>query len=301
MGKIHGRRSRQASRICSAACGQHRFATPSLCSVRCSISSSEFKLIKLSSELGHQREQQRQKDHGFIKSSLDDLQQKTEDNNAQNRKDYARILDGVALVQSSSKANRANLEDVRKTTNQVASAMSDLSEENRDWFRSVMYTNLKNYDAILAVQQSISSVPTTMTDSNIKFTDALDRHHELPYSYFQVWDVSIRPQIIAIASLISLQVFEAFLKAQFVDVPGSSQVSKGQYHILDGRDSLQLVTKTNWSQGVFPGSEVTMAVVLSMVRIEEGRCPRPSCGWRIAFSKLTTVITWYVSYFLLFA
>jgi hypothetical protein len=125
-----------------------------------------------------------------LENTLDDIQRTADNSNAQIHRNHAQVLDRVASIKSSSKANTAILADVRKTTDQVASAISDLSDENRDWFKSVMYTNLKNYDAILAMQRSISLSPTTITDSNIRFTDALDRHHELPYSYFQVWDVS---------------------------------------------------------------------------------------------------------------
>jgi hypothetical protein len=28
-----------------------------------------------------------------------------------------------------------------------------------------------------------------LTDSNIRFVDALNRRHELPYAYFDSWDV----------------------------------------------------------------------------------------------------------------
>ena len=111
----------------------------------------------------------------------------------------------------------------------------------------------------LAFQQHVPMPPTTLVVSNIKFTDALDRYKELPYDYFRNWDV-----------------FETFLKGEFRNAPGKPQVLAGQYTITDARSTL--VTKENWNQSIFPGSEITMSVILSMLRLQIGKCPRPSCG-----------------------
>ena len=111
----------------------------------------------------------------------------------------------------------------------------------------------------LAFQQHVPLTPTSVVASNIKFTDALERYRELPYDYFRNWDV-----------------FETFLKGEFRDAPGKRQVLAGQYTISDPRGTL--VTKENWSQFIFPGSEITMSVILTMLRLQIGKCPRPSCG-----------------------
>jgi hypothetical protein len=90
-----------------------------------------------------------------------------------------------------------------------------------------------------------------------------------------------------------MQIFETFLKGEFGNAPGRRQVLAGQYTIADARNPGVIVTKDNWSQVVFPGAQITMSVILSMLRLQVGKCPRPSCGQASAFDRASTsLIEW---------
>jgi hypothetical protein len=70
-------------------------------------------------------------------------------------------------------------------------------------------------------------------------------------------------------------------------------VLAGQYTIADARNPGAVLTKDNWSQMVFPGTQITMSVILSMLRLQIGKCPRPSCGQASTFDgESTSLIEW---------
>lgn len=57
------------------------------------------------------------------------------------------------------------------------------------------------------------------------------------------------------------QVFEAFLRNDFRNKPGSLKVLDGRYIIMDARNEEIVVTKTSWEKIVGPGSDLIMSVI----------------------------------------
>ncbi|KAI9727065.1 MAG: hypothetical protein M1834_008533 [Cirrosporium novae-zelandiae] len=72
--------------------------------------------------------------------------------------------------------------------------------------------------------------------------------------------------------------FEGLLRAEFKNAPGFNQVVQGQYHLLNVKQLDSIIDKEEWDRRIFPGSEITMSIILSRLQSRPGVCPRSSCG-----------------------
>ena len=68
------------------------------------------------------------------------------------------------------------------------------------------------------------------------------------------------------------------LEREFENCAGEEEVLRGDYRLLDARFYNRALTWYNWEQGVFPGTEVVMSVLMTAARTETGRCARSGCG-----------------------
>lgn len=68
------------------------------------------------------------------------------------------------------------------------------------------------------------------------------------------------------------------LKCHFRELPGEERVLKGQYHVLNAKREGLVIDKNRWEPSVFPGSQVTMSIILTTQVFLDGVCPRPGCG-----------------------
>ncbi|KEF62857.1 uncharacterized protein A1O9_00830 [Exophiala aquamarina CBS 119918] len=116
------------------------------------------------------------------------------------------------------------------------------------------------YTILVTSQSSINATPSLLLDSNIQFEDALGRKSPLPYQWFHHWES-----------------FEGLLRAEFKDVPGQLKVIEGEYHLIDSKKDGTLIKKDDWKKLVFPGSSITMSMIISQMRWQGALCPRPSC------------------------
>ena len=73
---------------------------------------------------------------------------------------------------------------------------------------------------------------------------------------------------------------ESFIKHTFCasDTPGTKQVQSGRYIVSPSNRDSKALNKANWSSNIFPGAELTMTIVLSMLKMPVRKCPKPSCG-----------------------
>ena len=70
---------------------------------------------------------------------------------------------------------------------------------------------------------------------------------------------------------------------------------EGQYKLKDGKRRDRMITSEDWNMCVFPGSIVTMSMIITQLQYKAGHCPRPSCGSnRIISCGSAQFITWYV-------
>jgi len=114
-----------------------------------------------------------------------------------------------------------------------------------------------------------------MCQDHIIFMNALGRAQYLPYQQLKEWDV-----------------VEAMLKYQFRELPGEQRVLMGQYHVLNARREGLIIDKNRWEQSIFPGSQVTMSIILTTQVFLNGVCPRPGCGQMISPLLWNAAIIW---------
>ncbi|KIX92484.1 uncharacterized protein Z520_11804 [Fonsecaea multimorphosa CBS 102226] len=165
---------------------------------------------------------------------------------------------------------------------QVFDFLGSFQRETKLALQRIIQTNMQIY-ALLLTSQSGSSTGLPMPSDSIVFEDALGRTISLPYQWFRHWET-----------------FEGMLRAEFKGVPGEAKVSEGQYHLIDTKGAGAIIRKEDWHRTVFPGSSVTMSVIISQIRWQGGLCPRPSCGeTRIELDRPRALVTWYVAYSLL--
>ena len=70
------------------------------------------------------------------------------------------------------------------------------------------------------------------------------------------------------------QAFEGLLRAEFRNLPGESRVFEGLYHLADTRRRGVLIKRENWSGSIFPGSRISMFMIVSRSGALRGECPR---------------------------
>ncbi|EXJ76644.1 uncharacterized protein A1O5_01152 [Cladophialophora psammophila CBS 110553] len=145
---------------------------------------------------------------------------------------------------------------------QIINFLGSFQRDTTAALQRVIQTNMQIYALLLATQNSPGMTPPMPSDS-ILFEDALGRAITLPYQWFRHWEA-----------------FEGLLRAEFKGVPGESKVLEGQYHLIDIKRPEALIKREDWHRSVFPGSSVTMLMIISQIRWQGGLCPRPSCGER---------------------
>jgi hypothetical protein len=110
------------------------------------------------------------------------------------------------------------------------------------------------------LQSSISRDPALAIEDSIHFTDALGRTYHLQYQWFKHWDV-----------------FEPLLRCEFKALPGEKRVLSGHYYILNAKRKDMVIKQERWKQSVFPGSHVSMSMIIVGQIFKEDYYPR-SCG-----------------------
>jgi hypothetical protein len=88
---------------------------------------------------------------------------------------------------------------------------------------------------------------------------------------------SVSSASVRFCSIDTIQTFEVLLRAEFKDVPGQLKVMEGEYYLIDAKKDGLLIKKDDWNRFVFPGSSITMSMIISQMRWQGGLCPRPSC------------------------
>ena len=87
------------------------------------------------------------------------------------------------------------------------------------------------------------------------------------------------------------QVFEAFLRNDFIGKPGESRILDDQYRIIDTRSPGAVVTRANWQLEVGPGSNLVMSLVVMGALEDLELCPL--CRKAFGVSSYTESKHWY--------
>ncbi|KAL8718286.1 MAG: hypothetical protein Q9225_004564, partial [Loekoesia sp. 1 TL-2023] len=185
--------------------------------------------------------------------------------NIDHRLEHERVANEQKLdeIHTTADQSRSAILSLRNLSDQIIAFIGSFPRELRDFMRRTLQDNYNMYHVLLQIQSSITARPTTLLDSDIKFEDALGRISNLPYDYFRYWE---------------MQPFEGLLKAQFKGLPGEDKISTGQYHIIDPMRHGSIVKQEDWTRSVFPGTTISMSILLSSLRRAGQRCPRPKCS-----------------------
>ncbi|KAH7126128.1 hypothetical protein EDB81DRAFT_860734 [Dactylonectria macrodidyma] len=112
--------------------------------------------------------------------------------------------------------------------------------------------------------QALTTIP--LAKYNITFLDAIGRPPRvIHYEYFK-----------------SFRMFQAFLREEFINLPGSTWVKHGRFLIMNHKNNRVLDERT-WSRLVTPGTTVTMSMVLrkkiqTFAKVDEQKCADTSCS-----------------------
>jgi ribosomal protein S27E len=112
---------------------------------------------------------------------------------------------------------------------------------------------------IARMMQVLPRAIPLMRQDCIRFEDALGRVQNLQYQQFQYWPI-----------------FEAMIKTRFEDVPGYGKILRRRYTLMCPGLHGQRLVAASWSQHVFPGMAVFMAVDVKVPDFHDGRCPKCS-------------------------
>lgn len=139
--------------------------------------------------------------------------------------------------------------------------------------QQILFTNHQIYTVFSDLQASILRQPSISLGDSFRFTDALGRGEDLPYAYFQYWEV-----------------FDAYLKTRFRDMPGERRVKDGHYHLLDVKAEEQsqnsIVGRHKWKCAIFPGARIGMSMIISANFTVEQPPLRQVSEESFAFNKL---------------
>lgn len=131
----------------------------------------------------------------------------------------------------------------------------------------------RHYARIL---RSIPAGVSMLLSDNIQFEDALGRHAFLPFEHFRHFPV-----------------FIARLLYHFRDIPGECRILDNQYRLFRGRCGGSLLTETNWSTMVQPGTKVYMAIVAGDLCRLQDYCFR--CFKGVLIKRNKNLFAWLVS------
>jgi hypothetical protein len=182
----------------------------------------------------------------------------------------------------------------------VVRFLRSIRSETRAALQQILQTNMQTYAMLVASQNNIDMTPSLLLESNIQFEDAVGRTSSLPYQWFRHWEVSVMKSVLSVLSasvrfnsIDAIQTFEGLLRAEFKDVPGQLKVMGGEYHLIDAKKDGLLIKQDDWNKFIFPGSSITMSMIISQMRWQGGLCPRPS--WKQPKKEATSMfalVTW---------
>ena len=92
-------------------------------------------------------------------------------------------------------SNRINssILGLKSIVDTIQDFVDTLPQGIRNRLQEITQANGRTYQILLQIQQHISSSPTSVHESDIKFTNALGEHRSLPYEFFCQWEVCTAP------------------------------------------------------------------------------------------------------------
>ncbi|KAI4218626.1 MAG: hypothetical protein LQ349_008637, partial [Xanthoria aureola] len=167
---------------------------------------------------------------------------------------------GLQTLSNRIDSSNTSIASLTSIGNQILAFLKTFPQKVRERLRDITQADLRTYQAVLRLQESISRAPTCLYESNIQFTNALGEHRSLPYEYFRDWEP-----------------FEGLLRAQFKDKPGEMKILNGSFHIMDSKRG-SIVKKDHWHRNISQGIHLKMSMIMLHLRTSSGKCPQPDCA-----------------------
>ncbi|KAE8454415.1 hypothetical protein EG329_000037 [Mollisiaceae sp. DMI_Dod_QoI] len=171
---------------------------------------------------------------------------------------------GLMMILSQTRALTSSVNSLENLVRQLVTLFGGFTSNILKILGLTLKTDLEIYTLLREVHCTILRQPLLGKADSILFTDALGRTRTLPYEFFQHWEV-----------------FEPMLRCDFKQKPGEQLVIQGQYHLLNGsRTKEVIINKDRWDRVVFPRSNISMSMIIAGLLFQEGICPRFACGTR---------------------
>ncbi len=126
------------------------------------------------------------------KEDLTNIKSHTEEGQMQARRYHDTTINELAAIRSNTDSTQAGLMSLRGYGEQVRQFIGTFPGEVRTLLGRIIRSNFDIYNVLLALQQHIAATPSTMLESNITMSDALNRVHQLQYKPFCDWEVSVK-------------------------------------------------------------------------------------------------------------
>ena len=110
-----------------------------------------------------------------------------------------RIENRMEAMESNSRALSSKVDEIhlsvtslRSVGEKIMGFICTFPNEVRELLQSIVQADWRTYQATLQIQERLAHSPTTLHESNIRFTNVLGEYRELPYEYFCQWEVRVQ-------------------------------------------------------------------------------------------------------------
>ena len=127
------------------------------------------------------------------RTNLEQVQAKIENLEGNISQKTAAVCERLDTISEKANATQLSILSMRHLGDQIMAYIRTFPKEGVDLLKTIMKNNAQIYQALMQIQNSISRAPSSLQASNLRFTDVLGEHRELPYEYFCQWEVRRLP------------------------------------------------------------------------------------------------------------
>lgn len=117
-------------------------------------------------------------------AQIQELSKTTEAHNASAAQSLSNLSAGISSI-------AASINGIRNISSQVISLLRLIPSELGGMIQNVIRSNARIESTLLRIDRNIPNSPSLSLDTNIRIEDALGRPHDLPFEWFQYWEVSL--------------------------------------------------------------------------------------------------------------
>lgn len=201
-----------------------------------------------------------QANHADISNKLRDAHDEDRDNITAQGRLLRRIQDQV-------KENNVLLVANNNITSNIKEALrldwfKQLGSELRAFMQRIITINISTYNALIAIQQTISSRPElSLLQEPFILEDAIGRISPVHMQFINSWEA-----------------FHAVLSRRFQDVQGYKKVQSGEYILQEHVTRREISRSHRWEAAILPGQRIEMSFVFNSESRDSVSASCPSCN-----------------------